>query len=236
MENKDYYVYAHRTGDAEAIFYIGKGRHRRAFAKSSRNRWWKNIVNKHGYIVEFIAENLTEKEALLVEVEEISKHRPAANISIGGRGGCTGIKRSIDDIAKRSETQRKQRACPKWKAMNSAIQKEVQNRPEVKAKVAEGLASYRDKIRNGDIKLKGHTWTDEEKAVASERQKGSKGHWYGKISGSAKPVINLTTGQEFPSLTSAAESVRGIRIPLARSIKLGRTYKKNLFVFKKSQS
>jgi hypothetical protein len=120
--------------------------------------------------------------------------------------------------------------------MNSAIQKEVQNRPEVKLKVALGKEKFWEGVRAGlrpEPSL-GHKWTEEQKKANSDKQKGENGYWYGKNGPCAKSVINTTTGQEFRTMKEAAESVNGNYRSLSKAIKRNRKYKKNKFVLKQS--
>lgn len=65
MNHTDYYVYAHRDLNG-VVFYIGKGRLKRAYKKSGRNKDWQNIA-VNGYTVEFIKSNISEQEALEYE-------------------------------------------------------------------------------------------------------------------------------------------------------------------------
>ena len=67
----EYYVYSHIKKTDGTCFYIGKGKGNRAFSKSSRNKHWHRVVVKHGYEVVFLAKNLTEEQALLLEEERI---------------------------------------------------------------------------------------------------------------------------------------------------------------------
>lgn len=67
MENK-FYIYFHINPLKNEVFYVGKGKRRRAYSKHGRNKWWKNIVNKYGYIVDIIESNLHEKESLKREI------------------------------------------------------------------------------------------------------------------------------------------------------------------------
>ncbi len=58
----NYYIYFHINPLKNEIFYVGKGKGNRAYDKNNRNRFWKNIVKKYGYIVNIIEDNLNEKE------------------------------------------------------------------------------------------------------------------------------------------------------------------------------
>ena len=70
MEN-NYYVYKWIRLDNNTIFYIGKGHENRYKKLSDRNKHFKNIYNSVETKVEIIKENLTEQEALDLEVEII---------------------------------------------------------------------------------------------------------------------------------------------------------------------
>ena len=58
------YVYKHMRMDTGEVFYIGIGSNEsRMYSKKSRNRYWYNIVKKHGILIEKIEENLTWSDA-----------------------------------------------------------------------------------------------------------------------------------------------------------------------------
>jgi hypothetical protein len=88
-------VYVHLRADDHLPFYIGVGTRRRAFDFCSRNKFWKNVKNKHGVVVQIIAENLTRAEAFELEKKLISEYRrqyhTMTNICDGGEG-ATGKK------------------------------------------------------------------------------------------------------------------------------------------------
>jgi hypothetical protein len=72
-------------------FYVGKGRKARATSNNGRNAHWKNIVAKDGgRHVEFIAQNIDNELALLVEMEAIDQFRRLGivltNLTDGGDG------------------------------------------------------------------------------------------------------------------------------------------------------
>ncbi len=68
MQENKCVVYLHERKDKPGhIFYCGSGRLDRPNETSSRNNYWWNIVNKHGYNVYIIAEGLTKEESLCLE-------------------------------------------------------------------------------------------------------------------------------------------------------------------------
>lgn len=90
-QNNDYYVYLHRRGDNNEVFYVGKGRQYRAHTKRGRNEWWTRLVSKHGYTIEFLEMGLSESDAYDLEVETIKFYvecgHTLCNMTSGGDGG-----------------------------------------------------------------------------------------------------------------------------------------------------
>jgi len=90
---KRFYVYIHIKTNGE-IFYVGKGSGKRAFVKSGRNDFWNSIVDKHGYDVFILENNLYESEAFELEskyIERIGRRDlgkgTLVNMSDGGESG-----------------------------------------------------------------------------------------------------------------------------------------------------
>lgn len=69
-----FYVYAHIRNDTGKVFYIGKGKGARANDKDSHNPYWHNIVNKYGYTIEILYNNLTEFDAFTLEIATIARY------------------------------------------------------------------------------------------------------------------------------------------------------------------
>jgi len=63
----NFYVYSHVKMTDEKCFYIGKGKGNRAYTPNSRNRYWKETVNQHGFIPIILINNLTESQAFELE-------------------------------------------------------------------------------------------------------------------------------------------------------------------------
>jgi len=81
-------VYAHTKPDG-TIFYIGKGLKRRSRETRLRNKYWQNVVNKYGYNIVILADNLTNKQALSEEILLIAhfkKFNTLTNMTLGGEG------------------------------------------------------------------------------------------------------------------------------------------------------
>lgn len=101
---KKYYIYCHKKKESGVIFYIGLGstkNYKRAYSKIDRNKIWKSIVNKYDYDVEILCDNLTELEAVILEIKLINhlgklinKSGDLCNIADGGKGS-KGFKHSL---------------------------------------------------------------------------------------------------------------------------------------------
>jgi group I intron endonuclease len=171
-----YYVYLHVKSDTLQPFYIGKGEGRRALRKQHRNQWWKNIVNKHGFNVILLEEDLTEDEAFNREVFWISIFGRKdlgkgllVNLSDGGEGN-SGHKFSEETKKKMSEALKGEKNpfygkthTDEWKKKNGELKKSNTNRTgkfkyktEEERLLAKRTSSkkYSDKIKNNKINNK----------------------------------------------------------------------------------
>lgn len=84
-----FYVYLHRRGDNNEVFYVGKGQGYRA-KSLHRSVWWHNVVAKCGYTVEYVEKFLSEESAFDLEIELIKFYRECGcdlvNHTDGGEG------------------------------------------------------------------------------------------------------------------------------------------------------
>ena len=104
----NFYVYLHRYASGPKIgevFYVGKGCGKRASSNCGRNPYWKNIVNKYGFVYELAASDLTEDAAFSIEqktIEDIGLDA-LANLYTGGNGGRSPSEKSRERM-RRSNT------------------------------------------------------------------------------------------------------------------------------------
>jgi len=156
-------VYQHRRNDTNEIFYVGIGRNnRRPHSKWHRNGYWRNIVNKHGYSVEILHENIPYDECKKIERELILKYGrkdlgtgTLCNLTDGGEGilGLVHTEESKIKIGKSVKTK-----------LNSE---------ETKKKLSDSSTGE----KNG---MFGKKHTEETKRKISESQTGEKNHMFGK--------------------------------------------------------
>lgn len=140
-----YYTYAHFTKDNKKLFYIGKGKNRRAWQTSGRNRYWSNVVKKHGRIVKILAEWDTEEEAFEHEKFLIGCFEgKLVNLTDGGEG-TSGRKQSKEEKEKRSLKLKGVPFTEERKANISASLKGRKLSPEQAKKHREHLAKVRVK-------------------------------------------------------------------------------------------
>lgn len=116
----NFYVYAHYKSSDLFPFYIGKGIGKRAFEKHGRTKHWKNIVNKYGYRIEIMYENLSEEMAHAIECALI-KHYGRSNIGCGsliniteGGEGTIGLKHTEETKKIISEKNKKWERTPEY--------------------------------------------------------------------------------------------------------------------------
>jgi hypothetical protein len=67
MEDNRFYVYCHRKKTDGKCFYVGKGTGNRVNQINSRNKHWKNIVNKYGFESVILVNNISEQKAFELE-------------------------------------------------------------------------------------------------------------------------------------------------------------------------
>lgn len=130
--SKEFYVYAHYTADTNELFYIGKGKNKRAWQANGKNRsnYWHNIVNKHqGFRVEILLDKLDEASSYNEEAKLVEQHSPRANIAKGGHGPI-GVTRSAETRNKISIAQSGRLLSEETKKRISVKQKESYSRSD----------------------------------------------------------------------------------------------------------
>lgn len=113
---RQHYVYIHRRASDGTVFYVGKGKGRRAWSSHSRSRYWRFVAKKHGFNPTILRNEMPEHCALSLEravITAIGKDK-LTNATDGG-GGITGwrhsdeAKRKISEASKGREFTQKMR-------------------------------------------------------------------------------------------------------------------------------
>lgn len=192
---KDFYVYEHTRQDTGEVFYVGKGRGRRANIKNKyhRNQFWQNAVAKAGgFGIRYVATGADEELAFLVEIERINQLRRIGvrlcNLTDGG-DGTSGWVKSAEWRAKLSAAHKGKTVSPEVRAKISAAVKTSGYVPslEIRQKMSDahkghhrnvGRVQSPEEIAKRSASLKGtksrlgQTRSPEERAKSSAKLKG----------------------------------------------------------------
>ena len=197
-------VYQHKRLDTNEIFYIGIGSVKRANVTNTRSKYWKRIINKHGYKIEILFDNLTRLEACQIEQYLIKyygrkdlKLGKLVNMTDGGDGGLNQIKskEGIEKIRK-SATGRKHTPETIEKLRNIHLGKKLSEEHKEKLRIAH-LGKKHDTENRKKL-------SEETKLKMSLSKTGSKNIRSIK-------VINIITLEIFDTIAKAAEKTK---IPL----------------------
>lgn len=130
MEN-NCLVYFHYRKDTNEVFYVGMASNlNRPYEKRGHNRLWNRIVNKHGYEVKIIKDNITKDQAFTTEMFWIktfgrvnNQTGQLCNMTDGGDGftseDTTGEKNGFYGKRHTEETKEKIRNAAKLQAINN---------------------------------------------------------------------------------------------------------------------
>ena len=190
------YVYSHIRLDTNEVFYIGIGstiNYKRAYVTGNRTNHWKRLVDKVGYKVDIISDNLTWEEACLEETRLIKhygrkdlKEGNLINKTDGGDGAVGGI--CTDEMRKKMSDSQKGRkhseetirkikeslaANPYWigKKHSEETKKKIGNANRGRPNPYKGVERSEESKRNISEATKGRKLSDEHKKNISEAHK-----------------------------------------------------------------
>jgi len=176
-------VYRHIRLDTRKPFYIGIGvNEARAYSLKNRNKHWHNIVNKYGYEVQLLFDDLTYEDAKLKEIEFINLYGRddlsdglLCNLTDGG-DGSTNYKPTKEALLKISQTSKgrikTKEQISKWKQSMSFTKSE-----ETKEKIRQSLLGKKHTNERKENQRKAHlgkSLSDEAKQKLSDYWKGKK--------------------------------------------------------------
>lgn len=140
-----FYVYIHINPTTGKPFYIGKGKGNRAYSPKGRNKFWHNVVAKHGKEVQIIKEGLSEQDAHKIETELIRLYGrrdngtgELVNLTNGGEGVHGKIYTKIER-KKHSVVMKKYYESDDARYKRSITAKRVNARKEVKEKLSSSM-------------------------------------------------------------------------------------------------
>jgi group I intron endonuclease len=195
-------VYQHRRNDTNEIFYVGIGvNEKRPYDKNNRNKHWINIVNKHGYTVEILHENLSHQECKIIEIDLIEKYGrkdlgtgSLCNLTDGGEGALGYIhsdvsKRKISEfLTGKKPSDETKRKLSESKTGEKHPMFGKKHTEETKIKISESQLNMSDETKRKMSESKtgeknamfGKKHTEETKIKMIEIKTGEKNHFYGK--------------------------------------------------------
>ena len=235
-EKRDFYVYKHIRLDNNTVFYVGKGKGKRAY-KPKRNSFYYNVRNSCDCKVVIIKNNLTEKEAFNLETEVIedyvfvfgyginiegykdfSNKTYLTNCTWGGEG-TSGRKHSEEEKRKTGESLKGHVASLETRQKQSNSQKERWNSMSNERKEELGnIFSKNTKLYwdNVDEEAKKERFKHvSETRIKNGTAKGKNNPMYGKHHSKetreklSKKIICITTGEIFNSVKEASEKYGG---------------------------
>jgi len=197
MGDSDFYVYVHHRLSDGKIFYVGKGRKKRAWSVYRSNPYWKNTVAIHGFRAAIYESGLSEKEAFALEKRLIAELKESGaslvNRTDGGDGVFSGEK-AVE-------------VCRKAGRIGGKIAGPIVGKRFAEEKIgvcAPGMASKGGKI-GGKIAGKNHAENKTGVCAPGVSQAG------GRASGHANGVLTkkLGIGAHAPGMASAGGKIGG---------------------------
>lgn len=156
------YVYLHINPITYEPFYIGKGggltkrKESRAFSIQNRNKHWTNIVNKYGFDVIFLENNLEEIEAFELEkywIKRIGRKDKGLGTLVNYTDGGEGTSGRINSI----ETNKKIGMANKGKIRSDKVKQNLiirqtgsKHSDETKKKMSKSRIDINNKLTNED--------------------------------------------------------------------------------------
>lgn len=197
-------VYRHIRLDTRQPFYIGIGvNEARAYSKKGRNKHWCNIVNKCGYEVQILFDDLDYEVAKLKEIEFITLYG-RYNISNGllcnltdGGNGSLGYKPTEEALLKISKTSKgrvkSKEQIDKWK-QNMSFTKSKETKEKIRQTLLGKKHTEKRKENQRKAQL-GKTLSDETKQKLRDYWTGKK---RGPFSEEHKQKLSEARKQKYP--------------------------------------
>lgn len=198
---KEFYVYEYYMINTGEVFYIGKGKGKRAYT-GKRNKFCTDMMNTHDWNIRIVADNLTEEEAFHKEKELIKYYKENTTYRLtnqtSGGDGTSGFKMPRSAILKMSKMSKDKwkdeeyRNIQLWHRQNG-----IYKSKEFKEKISELTKGE----KNGNY---GNRWNDEQKESLSKLRK-ERGLSKGEQNPKATKIMCIETGEIFEYIKLAQE-------------------------------
>jgi len=205
-------VYRHIRLDNNQPFYVGIGSEYRAYSKHGRSNWWKKTVNKVGYKVDVLYDDLTKELACELEIFLINLYGRIdlgngilVNMTDGGEGT---VNKSEEVRKKISETLKGKPSGMKGKKMSDEHKAKIgaANKISLKGNVPwmKGKTHSEETKKNIGLKGIGRTAWNKGIKMTDETKEKLRLSLTGKF---GKKVKHIKTGIDFPSLSIACKQL-----------------------------
>jgi len=172
-------VYEHLRNDTNEVFYVGIGEdEKRAYCKYNRNLYWNNIVNKHGYTINIIHNNIYWEDACEIEKELIAKYGRIdlglgnlVNMTDGG-DGVFGLVHSEETRQKISEALKGEKNHMFGKTPSEETRQKMSEANKGKTPSEETRQKMSEALKGGKNHMFGKTHSEETRQKMSEAHKG----------------------------------------------------------------
>jgi hypothetical protein len=231
----DFYVYLHKKKTTGEVFYVGKGTGKRAYHKTKRSKFWKNIVDKHGYIVEFVEVGLQEWYAFELEQNLISYYGRRdleegclVNATEGGEGSSGHI--WTEEMKEwRSLKTKEQFSSAEMRKKASDAKKGKKLSQKAKEQSVKVLNQYREKAKKAVSEMLKEKWkTPEfrEKMLKQSKSLVMSESAKQKIAAALSKPVMRSDGVLFKSVSDAARSLgkQGSKITMVANGKRNMAY------------
>lgn len=202
-----YYTYIHSRASDGKVFYVGKGKDRRAWAKNKRSKQWCRVVAKHGLLVDVVARWETEDEAFAHERLLIQTFRDMgvelANHTDGG-DGTSGWRHAPETIEKIKASNKGKKRSPEAIANNRRAREQWLSVGMKELWTPERRAAASAAFSGANHPNYGNKYSEETRRLLSKSHLGQR-H---KVL--MKPVLCVETGQVFDSGAAASRWVKSM--------------------------
>ena len=237
---KKYYVYVHTRNDTGEVFYVGKGKGRRAWWKDGRNKHWNAVVDKHGYEVHIWKDELTEEQAFEVEKERIAFYgqKNLCNYTIGGDGASGAKKTEVQKLHMKTKMLGRKFSDETLEKMKFAASQRTKETRQKQANAIRGrkhTEEHKKKISAAGV---GRIPTEETRKKISDFHKGkpkSEEAVKKMAQSKSKKVMCLTNNTVYDSQREAARQLN-LKSSHISAVVNGKAYQTKGFVFVSVQS